>query len=71
MKSKHLNPDLTRSEWNVYKLTITGLSNKEIGTKLSVVEKTVKFHLTNIYAKYAYKNRAQLISAHYRDQGFR
>jgi hypothetical protein len=38
-----------------------GLSNKEVANQLFVTEKTVKFHLTNIYKKMNVKSRAQLI----------
>src|ERR1700743_1707843 len=37
------------------------MSNKEVASQLFVTEKTVKFHLTNIYKKMAVKSRAQLI----------
>lgn len=36
-------------------------SNKEVANELFVTEKTVKFHLTNIYKKMQVKSRAQLI----------
>ena len=38
-----------------------GLSNKEVANQLFVTEKTIKFHLTNIYKKMSLKSRAQLI----------
>jgi predicted ArsR family transcriptional regulator len=38
-----------------------GLSNKEIANKLFVTEKTVKFHLTNIYRKSQVKSRTQFV----------
>jgi len=38
-----------------------GVSNKEVASKLFVTEKTVKFHLTNIYKKMQVKSRTQLI----------
>ena len=39
----------------------SGVTNKEIANKLFVTEKTVKFHLTNIYKKMKVKSRAQMI----------
>lgn len=39
-----------------------GLCNKEIGERLFVCEKTVKFHLTNIYKKLNVKSRSELIA---------
>ena len=52
---------LSPSEERVVKMVIEGYSNQEIGQKLFVTEKTVKFHLTNIYAKLEVQSRAQLI----------
>lgn len=52
---------LSNREAEVATLTTMGLSNKEIGNQLFVTEKTVKFHLTNIYKKLNLKSRAQLI----------
>jgi hypothetical protein len=45
----------------VAELVSKGLSNKEVASQLFVTEKTVKFHLTNIYKKMSVKSRAQLI----------
>jgi DNA-binding CsgD family transcriptional regulator len=53
--------NLSPSEQKVASLVVAGFSNKEIGNKLLVTEKTVKFHLTNIYAKLGVKSRTQLI----------
>ena len=36
-------------------------SNHEIAEKLFVTEKTIKYHLTNIYAKLNVRSRAQLM----------
>lgn len=52
---------LSPSEQNVVRLVIEGESNQEIARRLLVTEKTVKFHLTNIYAKLGVQSRAQLI----------
>lgn len=38
-----------------------GLRNKEIAEVSQVTEKTVKFHLTNIYKKLGVKSRGQAI----------
>jgi DNA-binding CsgD family transcriptional regulator len=51
---------LSNRESEVVELIITGLSNKEVATKLFVTEKTVKFHLTNIYKKTSVKSRTML-----------
>jgi LuxR family transcriptional regulator, positive regulator of biofilm formation len=52
---------LSRREAEVASIVAKGKSNKEVATDLFVTEKTVKFHLTNIYKKMQVKSRAQLI----------
>ena len=52
---------LSNREAEVAELVTQGLSNKEVASRLFVTEKTVKFHLTNIYKKMNVKSRAQLI----------
>lgn len=52
---------LSSREAEVAELVTRGLSNKEVANQLFVTEKTVKFHLTNIYKKMNVKSRAQLI----------
>lgn len=52
---------LSNREAEVGELVSKGLSNKEVANQLFVTEKTVKFHLTNIYKKMSVKSRAQLI----------
>ncbi len=52
---------LSNREAQVADLVSRGLSNKEIANQLFIIEKTVKFHLTNIYKKMNLKSRAQLI----------
>jgi LuxR family transcriptional regulator, positive regulator of biofilm formation len=52
---------LSNRESEVAELVTKGLSNKEVANQLFVTEKTVKFHLTNIYKKMNVKSRAQLI----------
>ena len=52
---------LSSREAEVAELVTKGLSNKEVANQLFVTEKTVKFHLTNIYKKMNVKSRAQLI----------
>lgn len=42
---------LSPAEFDVFKLMIKGHSGKEMADQLCVCEKTVKFHLTHIYAK--------------------
>ncbi len=52
---------LSKREAEVAELVATGLSNKEVASRLFVTEKTIKFHLTNIYKKMNLTSRTQLI----------
>ena len=51
---------LTRREREIGRLVADGASNKEIGYKLSITERTIKAHLTNIYRKLGCSSRLQL-----------
>lgn len=51
--------DLTARELEVLQLVASGLSNKRIALTLDVHEKTVKHHLTNIFAKLGATNRTE------------
>ena len=42
-------------------LVVRGMSNKVVANKLCIAEKTVKFHLTNVYKKLKIKSRVELI----------
>ena len=53
---------LTKTEKAVAAQLVKGLSNKEIGKRLFVQEKTVKFHLTSIYRKVGVRSRAEYIA---------
>lgn len=50
---------LTRREIEVLKLVAEGLFNKEIAYKLSISEKTVKNHVSNIFKKINVSDRTQ------------
>jgi DNA-binding NarL/FixJ family response regulator len=52
---------LSRREQEVMELILQNLSNKEIGSKLNMSERTAKFHVSNLLAKYSVKRRADLI----------
>ncbi|MGZ6561616.1 MAG: LuxR C-terminal-related transcriptional regulator [Solirubrobacteraceae bacterium] len=54
---------LTDRELAVLRLLARGMSNKDIATRLSLSEQTVKFHLANIYRKLGVKNRTGAVSA--------
>lgn len=61
MQQVLLNKGLSQREVEVAVLVAKGLSNKEVAGLLFVTEKTVKFHLTNIYKTMKLHSRAQLI----------
>lgn len=52
---------LSRREREVLDGVLENLSNKEIGTRLYISERTVKFHVSNLLAKFAVPRRADLI----------
>jgi len=58
-KEKTEEEKLTRREVEVLKLLAEGLFNKEIAYKLSISEKTVKNHVSNIFKKIGVFDRTQ------------
>ena len=58
-RSKTEEEKLTRREIEVLKLLAEGLFNKEIAYKLSISEKTVKNHVSNIFKKIGVFDRTQ------------
>ena len=58
-KEKREDDKLTRREIEVLKLLAEGLFNKEIAYKLSISEKTVKNHVSNIFKKIGVSDRTQ------------
>lgn len=51
--------ELTERERQILTLLGSGLSNKEIGAKLFLSEKTVKHYMTNILQKLQVRNRVE------------
>jgi two-component system, NarL family, nitrate/nitrite response regulator NarL len=51
---------LTPRELALIARVVAGLSNKDVGQELSISERTVKHHLTNIYEKLGISNRLEL-----------
>lgn len=51
--------DLTAREFEIVELLPDGLSNKEIGKKLDLTEKSVKYYVTGIFRKLGVKNRVE------------
>jgi two-component system, NarL family, nitrate/nitrite response regulator NarL len=51
--------ELSRREEDILKLVAQGLSNKEVGRKLDIQEKTVKHYMTSILQKLQVRNRVE------------
>jgi DNA-binding NarL/FixJ family response regulator len=51
--------ELTERERQILELIAVGTSNKEIGQKLFLTEKTIKHYVTNIFQKLHVRNRVQ------------
>jgi len=54
-------PRLSNREWEVIKHLLQGKSNKLIASSLGISDRTVEFHLKNIYAKFQVSSRIELI----------
>ncbi|HEY8394014.1 MAG TPA: response regulator transcription factor [Thermaerobacter sp.] len=52
---------LTRREFEVLQLVAEGASNREIGERLFISEKTVKNHITSIFRKLGVSDRTQAV----------
>ena len=50
---------LTAREEQILKLVVEGLSNKEIGRKLALQEKTVKYYMSAVFQKLNVRNRVE------------
>lgn len=59
--ASRITSHLSARELEVLALIGRGLSNKEIGTALNVVESTVKVHVTNILSKLCVADRTQAV----------
>jgi NarL family two-component system response regulator LiaR len=62
VSSSGLGSDLTEREREVLALLAAGLSNVEIGRRLTVSVSTVKYHLRGIYSKLGAANRAEAVA---------
>lgn len=56
-------PRLTPTELKVLNLIRAGFSSRDTGSRLTISERTVNFHLANIYDKLQVNNRIQAIRA--------
>lgn len=50
---------LSTQEARILRLVATGMSNREVAEQLGIIEKTVKYHMTNILAKLGARNRVE------------
>ena len=50
-------PDLTQRELQILQLVIEGKTNKAIAREIFISEKTVEFHLDNLYTKIGARTR--------------
>lgn len=53
---------VTKQQSKVLKQLYKGLSNAEIATNMGISEKTVKFHLTDVYKKKGVASRTALLA---------
>jgi len=53
--------DLSRREQEVLNGLLENLANKEVADRLHISERTVKFHVSNLLAKFGVRRRADLI----------
>jgi DNA-binding CsgD family transcriptional regulator len=58
-----LPPELTLREQSVVQLAIAGLSNREIGERLSISARTVECHMTSILRRLGLRSRYQLLES--------
>ena len=49
--------DLTTRELEILRLVLAGHTNKAIAAEISISEKTVEYHLDNIYTKIGIRSR--------------
>lgn len=64
-ESKGLGSDLTEREREVLQLVAQGLSNMEVGQRLSISRSTVKYHLASIFSKLEVSGRQEAIAFAY------
>lgn len=61
---------LSDKENEVLSWIIQGFSNKEIGKRMKVTEKCIKFHLSTIYKITQVKTARELLVAYYKKKGY-
>src|SRR5271167_434982 len=63
------NNELSRREQEVLTGLLENLANKEVADRLHISERTVKFHVSNLLAKFGVRRRADLILLCYQRRG--
>jgi DNA-binding NarL/FixJ family response regulator len=63
---KQQSPRLSSREREVLECLLKNFSNKDISRKLRISERTVKFHVSNVLAKFNVRRRVDLIMLHFR-----
>jgi len=66
-KAFFLKRGLTFRQAEIAELVCTGISNKEVGEKIFIHERSVKCHLSNIYKELCVKNRTQLVILYFKE----
>jgi DNA-binding NarL/FixJ family response regulator len=61
--------ELSRREQEVLNSLLENLANKEVAERLHISERTVKFHVSNLLAKFGVRRRADLILLCYQRRG--
>lgn len=61
-QESYYHDDLTKREWEIYRLVMVGKNNGEIAQELVISVSTVKYHVSNIFSKLGVKNRAEAIA---------
>ncbi len=61
---------LSRREREVLQAVLENLSNKEIAGQLNISERTAKFHVSNLLAKFGVQRRADLILMYFKGPSF-
>jgi DNA-binding CsgD family transcriptional regulator len=59
--------DLSQREREALDALLENLSNKEIASRLRISERTAKFHVSHLLAKFGVRRRADLILLHYQN----
>jgi DNA-binding NarL/FixJ family response regulator len=60
-----LDRQLSRREREIFRQAASGLANKEVASRLSIGEATVKAHLTHIFQKLGVRGRAELAAVYH------